>query len=270
VTTGLWLRMATAQLATAQVQTARLDALLLLCDELGEDKAWMLAHPEHTPSNQQLQSLAAKLKRRLQHEPMAYIRGKQAFFGRDFTVTLATLIPRPETESLVELLLALPHNSGDKVLDIGTGTGCIAITAKLEAPELQVFASDISEDALAAARHNAQQLGATVTFYKQDMFDDETSGPYKFIVSNLPYVSRKWQRSPETNFEPSSALFAKDDGLALIKRLITQASPHLKSHGYLLLEADPRQHPAIRDFAKQHGYILYGQQGFCLVLQTAK
>lgn len=247
-----WLQLATNQLARAEILTARLDAQVLLADELDRDKSWLLAHPEQQLTLQQLKGLNEKLAQRVKRTPLAYIRSKQEFFGRDFLVTPDVLIPRPETELLVEQLLALQPQVGDVVADIGTGSGAIAVTAKLEAPGTQVVATDISRDALAIAQQNADTLGAEIIFLQQDLLEKPLPQPARFLLANLPYISHNWSVSTEIKFEPAIALFAPDNGLALIEKLIRQSTTNLLPSGYLLLEADPRQHQAIIEFADQY------------------
>jgi len=268
VSISKWLRKATTALQNCGIATARLDSLVLLADELAEDKGWLLAHSDHELSANQQTALQQKLTRRINREPLAYIRGKQEFFGRDFVVNANVLIPRPETELLIEQLLTLPRQPEDSVLDVGTGSGAIAITISLELPSLQVTATDISESALAVARQNAAALGAQVTFIKQDLLKSAQS-TYAFIVANLPYVAADWQRSAETAFEPALALFAEDDGLSLIQKLLSQSTKHLQPHGWLLLEADPRQHARLIEIAQLHGFQLYSRQDFILILRRA-
>ena len=268
MTVGEWLAQATKQLQDIGITSARLDAQLLLCDKLNQNKAWLLAHPEYKLAS--TTDINKKLSRRLQREPLAYIRCKQEFYGRSFTVAPATLIPRPETEEIITRLSHLQPQPNHKLLDIGTGSGAIAITAKLEFPQLELYATDTSTAALQTAQQNAQNLSAKITFYQQDLLTNETHSPYTYIIANLPYVSPDWQRSPETNHEPASALFAEEDGLALIHQLITQAPTHLEPQGYLLLEADPRQHKAIITHAQKHGFKTINQAGFILVQQSKK
>lgn len=241
MTLGVWLITATAQLAEAGVVTARLDSLVLLADALDKDKSWVLAHGDGDLPANILPDLQTKIAARAARQPLAYIRGVQEFYGRDFTVNPHVLIPRPETEMLIELL---KEYRPARILDVGTGSGAIAITAALELPGSHVEACDISQTALTITAKNAQILGAAVTFFESDLLANVTNN-YDAIVANLPYVDSSWQRSPETNAEPKLALFAADGGLEIIKRLLAQTPDYLCSNGYLLLEADPRQHAAI-------------------------
>jgi release factor glutamine methyltransferase len=172
--------------------------------------------------------------------------GHKEFYGRNFEVNQDTLIHRPETEALINVIKEIiPH----RVLDVGTGSGCIAITAALELPETEVNAVDISLKALAVAKRNATNLGANVNFYRSNLLE-KIEGQYDLIVANLPYVDREWGwTSPELAYEPQTALYAEDGGLALIKQLIEQAPAHLCKHGYLILEADLSQHKKIANYA---------------------
>jgi release factor glutamine methyltransferase len=252
VTYREWLHQSATTLRHTGIESARLDALVLLCDELSQDKAWILAHDDLELTTSQQQNLKAKLTRRQKREPLAYIRGTQEFYGRSFAVTPDVLIPRPETESIIELLdtLALPTNA--TVADIGSGSGAIAITAKLEHPEYNIIATDISPTALAIARRNANDLSAEIDFRQGNLLEP-LAEQVDVVVANLPYVDPAWQRSPETDYEPAQALFAADHGLALVHKLITGAPAHLTNAGYLILEADPEQHRHILEQAATLG-----------------
>lgn len=266
VTIGEWLQRATARLAAKNITTARLDALVLLQDLLQHDKSWVLAHPEYKLASSQQIELDKKISLRSQHVPLAYIRGQRDFYNRTFIVTNSVLVPRPETEVLIDQLLQLPKRPGDTLLDVGTGSGVIAITAKCECPSLKVYASDKEAAALKVARKNAALLNAEVRFLKSDLLAG-INQTFTFIIANLPYVDRKWATSTETAFEPASALFADDNGLSMIKQLLQQAVTQLQPQGFLLLEADPRQHATILNCATTHGYQPYATQDFGIVLR---
>lgn len=259
-----WLTDSSAALQKSGITTARLDAQLLLADELAKNKAWLLAHPATTLTKSQLTHLEQTLMRRTAREPMAYIRGRQEFYDREFFVDRHVLIPRPESEALIEFLGTL--NPEGVVVDVGTGSGCLAITAALEWPRLEVCATDVSAEALAVAKRNARELNARVQFQQSDLLSDFDK-PAHYILANLPYVDRAWQRSAETNHEPALALFAAENGLQLIGQLLPQAARILPASGYLLLEADPRQHAAIVHAAQEKGFRSVHQRDFALVLQ---
>ena len=226
---------------------------------------------------------AAYRNRRVTDPPIAYQTGIQDFYGRDFIVTPDTLIPRPETEQLIDTVLTLagkPYLPGVKapkralpeaptILDVGTGSGCIAITLKLELSEAEVYASDISEKALKIAQKNAAKHGTPITFIISHLLEKVKSGDLPtpdIIVANLPYVDEDWDwlDKKSLSYEPSIALYAKDHGLALIKQLINETTDlHIPR---LILEADPCQHEAIINYAAQKGLKLVEARGFILYL----
>ncbi len=180
------------------------------------------------------------ISRRLKHEPVAYLVGQQEFFGRPFSVDSRVLIPRPETELLVERAIEILRKggAGQRVLDLGTGSGCIAITLALECSGVMVDAVDVSPEALEVARHNAQSLSCTnVTFIESNWFSQVDFSDYDLLVSNPPYVIRgDTQCGPEIAFEPELALYAEEDGTQALKFLYEQAPKYLRSGGTLLCE----------------------------------
>ena len=188
-------------------------------------------------------------------------------------VSPAVLIPRPETEMIITLLkellpagVSLLRDSPKKLVDIGTGSCILGITAKLEFPECEVTLCDISTHALNVAKANAKMLGADVTTLRSDLLADYPLVP-DIILANLPYVDKQWDLSPETEYEPAVALFAENKGLHLIEKLVAQAGGRLRSGGLVLLEADPRQHAAIVKLAKNHGFAMRETRGFIVVLE---
>ena len=236
-----------------------LDKELILCyNGLGVDRLQLIlrADEELLPAVQA--RIDADLARRAAGEPLAYILGWREFYGRKFSITPDVLIPRPETESLVDCVLeSVPPGAATHILEIGTGSGVIAITLKLERPTIEVTATDISPQALQLARRNAQELGATVQFLKSDLLASRKlpSTPPAAIVANLPYVDRDWSwTSPELSYEPEAALYAADGGLAVIKRLIQQTAQKYPRVP-LILESDPSQQAAIVAFGRKHGYL---------------
>ena len=201
------------------------------------------------------------------------------FYGREFVINGDVLIPRPETEMMVDMVLSLagkPYLPGVKpgeavlpenmtILDVGTGSGCVAVSLKLELPQATVVASDVSEKALAVARENATRLGVDVEFVQADLLDRIVAQP-DIVVANLPYVDENWEWIDKEALgkEPSLALYAKDGGLALIKRLIDQVAERGIRH--LVLEADPCQHDRITKYAEEKGLTLRETRGFILYL----
>ena len=257
--TSDWLAHATDKLNKVS-SSGRLDAMVILQAVTGNDKSYLLAHPEA-----QVPAAANELlKRRLKHEPIAYILGKKEFYGRDFTVTPSVLIPRPESEAFIDMLQQFAPLSGKHLLDVGTGSGALAITAKLENPRLQVYASDVSEAALLVAKQNAQNHKVDVTFMQSDLLKD-VSQDFDIIIANLPYVPPDYEVSPDLSFEPAIALYAEHGGLALIEKLLIQTPGKLLPGGYLLIECLKSQHRTVIEFAKKHSLHLKDSSGLILV-----
>lgn len=243
-------------------------AILLACFYSEADPSWLVLHGDEAISEIDLEDIIQPandcVQLRQKGTPLAYVLGETYFYGRKFWLGppgAQVLIPRPETEIIVDAVKKMhPQN----ILDVGTGSGCIAITLKLELPDVEVAACDISEDALYAARENAKALGAKIKFIKSDLLNNITDD-YDVVVANLPYVDESWDwiDKDALSHEPSIALYAEDGGLALIKKLIEQSVGRTK---YLILEADPCQHERIVEFADNHNYRLLETRGFCLVL----
>ena len=226
--------------------TAHRDAELLLLHTTRLTKADLLTHPERELTERQVNHYQAAIARRALHEPVQYITGTQEFYGRLFIVNPLVLIPRPETEHLVETALALTQQPSH-VLDVGTGSGILAITLALELPNATVTAADISAPALAVAQQNARSMGADrVRFLASDLFAKLDGARFDCIVSNPPYVATSEVLEAQVrDYEPASALYAGQDGLAIYRRLIPEALGHLEPAGYLLLEIGHGQRDAI-------------------------
>ena len=224
-------------LEEAGVSTPRLTAEVLLMRATGHDRAWLYAHSTDELDETWWIHFGRYLHERLQGKPTQYITGRQEFYGREFRVTPDVLIPRPETEHLVEAALART-NAARLILDIGTGSGAIAITLALEA-KTRVVATDVSLAALAVARENARTLGARVEFIACDLGAALVDALFELIVSNPPYVAERDRATlqPEVrDYEPALALFGGDDGLAIYPRLISDAARLLRPDGWLMME----------------------------------
>lgn len=235
--------------ATSQI--SHLDAELILAHALNKERVFLHAHPDYELTESEQKKAEDYLKRRQNHEPVAYILGSKEFYGREFAVTPDTLIPRPETEAIIDLVKELSLEK-PKILDVGTGSGCIAITLKLELLESNVMAVDISEKALAVAEKNANNLHAKLEFKKSDLLKN-VDEKFDIIVANLPYVDKNWDwLSPELDFEPETALYSEDFGLKDIKNLILESNTKLVEQGKLILESDISQHKAIESFVKSN------------------
>lgn len=239
---------------------ARLDAERLLLYLLRKDKAWLLANGDGTPSFDDSGEYAGLIQRRLAGEPIQYITGEAEFFGIPFRITPDVLIPRPETEHLVEAALKLtPPSSQRRILDVGTGSGAIAIAIARNRPSCQITATDLSAGAINLARANAGRAGVDerIRFLRGDLFTPVTGERFDIVVSNPPYVPLRDRNSLSVEvreFEPQSALFAGEDGLDLYRRLIPEAVPFLEPNGWLLLEIGYGQQPAIEELLQTSGY----------------
>jgi len=220
------------------VSSPRLNAEVLLTHCLSVGKTYLYTHDERELTGEEAQKLEDFVYERISGVPVQYIVGRQEFFGRYFTVNPAVLIPRPETEFIVEAMLGLRPPAGSRIIDVGSGSGCIGITLALELPQSQVTLTDISLEALRVARLNAENLGARVSIACMDLLDAAT-GPFDFIVSNPPYVSRKETSRLQIEVrehEPEVALYGDDDGLAAFRRLAPSAARLLRPGGYLIAE----------------------------------
>lgn len=237
--------------------TARLDAELLLAAALGKPRSYLRTWPEHEPGAEQLTAFAALLERRRAGEPVAYILGHQGFWSLDLEVAPHTLIPRPDTELLVETALALLSATPLKALDLGTGTGAIALALASERGGWKVTGVDRIAEAVALAERNRQRLKlGNAEFRLSSWFDALAGERFGLIVSNPPYIAASDRHLGEgdVRFEPISALVAGADGLDDIRRIIDQAPQHLEAGGWLLLEHGYDQAEAVRGLLRAAGF----------------
>jgi methylase of polypeptide subunit release factors len=339
MTINEWLRASQNKLKEAGISTARLDCLVLLEDALGKDRAWILSHADEELQGSILKLLNTKITQRARHIPLAYIRGHAEFYGRDFTVNEHTLVPRPETETMIDLLKHIrnleadiatwqverrgrkPHkkqypfeqhgptsnlvktDEGYKVvwqkakrpahtqspapihgqslryhdedfhlIDVGTGSGAIAITAKLELPEATVTAIDIDEKCLKTAATNAKQLKADITFLHGNLLEpmgEVENGKCYILLCNLPYVPDNFQINTAATHEPRHALFGGSDGLALYREMFSQITANQWKPEYILTESLPPQHEILADIAKAAGYSLEKTDDFIQLFTIA-
>jgi release factor glutamine methyltransferase len=232
----------------------RLEAELLLAHLLEHSRVFFHAHPEMLLTPAQAEDYVSLVQRRASHEPLPYITGHIEFYGRKFVVTPDVLIPRPETELLVERALAwIEPQKVVRAVDVGTGSGCIAVTLAAEAPALRIVATDLSANALRVARSNARRHSVEnrIQSVQADLLG-ALSGPFDLIVSNPPYVARdEWNALPTSvRHEPGLALLAGPEGLDAIHRLLAQAKTMLRSGGLLLMEIGETQGDAVRVLAR--------------------
>jgi release factor glutamine methyltransferase len=239
----------------------RLDAQMLLLHALGRsphDRAWLMAHDSDMLHEEVASRWQALLQRRQAGEPVAYLLGEKAFFGLNLAVDARVLVPRPDTEVLVEWTLdVLPAAGGDMppcVLDLGTGSGAIGLALARQRPDAQIHATDASADALAVAQANATQLGLSVLFHRGHWLGAVPGLRFNVIASNPPYIAEGDPHLAALRFEPSSALAAGPDGLDDIRTIINQADQALLPGGWLLLEHGHDQAEAVRTLLLHAGF----------------
>lgn len=254
-------------MSTATTQTLRaffaqsglplLEAKMLAEEVLGVSRAWMITHDLDAIADDKWQVLHNLAQRRLAGEPMAYILGAREFMGLTFNVSPAVLIPRPDTETLVETALEfLKNKEAAKVLDMGTGSGAIACSIAHYASNVQVFACDVSPDALAVAKNNAENLKLKVSFRLSNWFEQFSRETFHLIVSNPPYIHKEDNhlKQGDLRFEPMLALTDGADGLSCYREIIQQAPQYLVKDGALYVEHGWNQAEAVRALLLQAGF----------------
>lgn len=246
--------------AARQRGVARLDALALLAKHLNQPRTWLLAHDEE-PIGPALTALQADLDRRAGGEPLAYLLGEREFHGLMLHVTPDVLVPRPETETLVDWALTLvPGLASPKALDLGTGSGAIALALKHGAPLLDMMATDASAAALAVAQDNAIRLGLQVQFTQGDWWHAVGDQRFGLVVSNPPYIADQDPHLAALTHEPLEALTPGGDGLGALRAVITGAPAHLLSGAWLLLEHGYDQAAAVAGLLHQQGFVMVSTQ----------
>ena len=267
-----WLRRAQQQLKAAGIGTARLDALVLLEDVSGRDRAWLLAHPEHQLLLTETAELQKLLSRRAKHEPLAYVRGRAEFYGREFVLTPAVLQPRPESETMIDLLKTLVKTGTQgpqdrphwRLADVGAGSGALGISAKLELPKCEVDLLEIDDKAVKIAKINVDKFTLKLPVIKSDLLAG-SSGNYDVLLCNLPYIPDDYRINQAAGQEPAIAIFGGPDGLDLYRRLFKQAAQQAPRPLYILTESLPPQHARLRQIAADSGYTLFSENDFIQV-----
>lgn len=245
-----------AALAAARAKLPASEARLLLGHVLGRPPAWLIAHDDAALDEDALLAFASLAARRAGGEPVAYLLGQREFFGREFVVSPAVLIPRPETELLVEAALATVGAGGAAaILDLGTGSGCLAVTLAVELPKARVTAVDACAAALAVARQNAERHGAHLRLLQGDWFGALAGERFDLIVANPPYIAAADPHlsAGDLRHEPRTALASSADGLEAIRRIIAGAPAHLAVGGTLLLEHGYDQAAAVAELLAAAG-----------------
>ncbi len=283
MTVSKWLHLATKLLETAKIGTARLDALVLLEDCSGKDRAWLLANPDYELPADVDAKLTKLLSRRARHEPLSYIRGFTEFYGRKFVVNAAVLEPRPESETMIELLKQLIQSptkgpktaqtgpedgSGWHIADVGTGSGVLGITAKLELPEAEIGLLEIDSKALKVAKTNVDLFTIYVTLKKSDLLS-AAGAKYDILLCNLPYVPENYRLNRAATLEPPIAIFGGPDGLDIYRKLFKQLKIVGQKPLYILTESFPDQHGLLEQIAAAAGYQQLQEDDFIQVFTPA-
>lgn len=253
------------QWAKTLMGLARLDAWVLLEEAVLRPRVWLLAHPEHKLTPKQQKVFESLVKKRVQGAPIAYLTGVKEFYGLELKVNKNVLIPRPETEAMVEAALGIQLKQAS-VVDVGTGSGAIAIAIAKHRPAWQITATDISPAALRVARQNARLHNVNVEFIKTDLWQSMTLPDKKFdlILANLPYVKDNYELSAEGKQEPVVSLRGGADGLDIYRRFFEQLPPYMAPRAHVIIEADPWQHPELISIAKQTGLKTAHHEQFTL------
>jgi release factor glutamine methyltransferase len=273
MTISIWLSHAIDRLKSAGIATARLDSQLLLADKMERDRGWVLAHPEIPLTEETINQLNGQLEERAKHVPLAYIRGKVEFYGREFIVDRRVLEPRPESETMIDVMKKLPpirNKEAVQIIDVGTGSGALAITAKLELPGADVVATDIDAGSLQVAQANAAKLQANIEFAQGDMLTPVKKAlarPVVITLANLPYVPDDHQVNRAALFEPRIAIFGGPDGLDPFRKLFEQAAKLVKHSSFILTESLPPQHKKLEFIAARNGFRQTREEDFVQVFE---
>lgn len=264
-----FLTAATKQLQAGGIGTARLDTLVLLEDCLGTDRASLLAHPDTKLSTTHAKKLQKQIDRRLEHIPLAYIRGKTEFYGREFVVNENVLEPRPESETMIDLFKKIVHGQKNlRLADVGSGSGCLGITAALEVPIKNIVCIDNDPKTLQVAAKNATKYGVTIKCLQNDLLDGDC-GPFDVLLANLPYVPDSFHINQAAMREPSHAIFGGQDGLDLYRRLFDQLSNKNWRPKYIFAESLPPQHEKLTSIASLYNFTCIEDEDFIQVFSSA-
>lgn len=273
---GSWLKSAKTQIPALDAELIALEAFA----QEGVDRSWLVTHDVVKITKAMQQKADRMVKRRADGEPLAYILGSKEFYGRMFGVSPDVLIPRPETEALVDLAKGLNLPKRSRFLEIGTGSGCLAVTLALEFPQANVLATDLSEAAIRTALANDIKFEGRVEFYQSDLLEDLPLFPgnerhFDVVVANLPYVNPTWDWLDKRSlaYEPELALYVEEEnGLSLYRKLMRQLRSRQVTDGwtldYLILEADPAQQDDLVEMAKLAKFDLVKTDGFGLLFEA--
>lgn len=264
------LQEATKFLKTAGIGTARLDSLVLLEDVTGEDRSFLLANPDYEISHQKYEKFKNLLKKRAEHIPLAYIRGHTEFYGYNFVIKPNVLVPRPESETMIDELKIIPKTiTQPKIADIGTGCGALGITAKLELNNAQVWLIDIDQKCLENAQTNVDLFTLPIKVVKGDLMA-EFIQQVDVLLCNLPYVPDDFNINRAATHESKIAIYGGPDGLDLYRKLFIQLKNRSSRPLYILSEALPSQHAALKEIAYENNYQEIKKNDFIQVFMRTK
>lgn len=263
-----WLAESAQKLKYQNIDSARLDSILLLSYITEKSREHILAHTDNELNPNDLRKLNYLIDLRISGLPIAYLINSKEFYGRSFYIDKSVLVPRPETEEIISLLLKHVTDTQQlELIDIGTGSGILAITAKLQLPNLNVSAVDISDMALEVASKNAAIHSVKIDFKNQNLLDNTKPNSIDIILANLPYVPTNLTVSKEVLSEPNIAVFAENEGLELIYKLADQASLCLKKNGTVFIESLVDQQDHIINYLSKHNFELIDKSGLITVFK---
>lgn len=265
------LQQFTRQLKQAGIGTARLDVLILLEDVLSKDRAWLLAHPDTKILSKDFNKLQSLIARRAKHEPLAYVRGKVEFYGHEFVVNRHVLVPRPESETMIDILKAVVtknYTTDKKVFmaDIGSGSGALGITAALEVPNSRVELIEIDSEAIKVAKANVDLFTSGMIMHASDLLAGVDQA-YDILLCNLPYVPDDFSINLAASHEPGLAIFGGPDGLNIYRRLFDHLQKRYQKPLYILCESLPPQHAELAKIAAESSYSLQKSTDFIQLFQ---
>lgn len=251
-----WIKSATKILAKAGIDTPRLDSLVLAENVLGKDRSWLLAHQSEEITKNDLLLLNKYISKRSSHYPLAYITHIAHFYNNQFFVNEHVLVPRPESETIIDTLKTLRINETSTIVDIGTGSGALAIVAKLLYPNYRVIALDIDQECLEVAKKNALSLKTNITFLQSDLLESLPANLMNgsVFLANLPYVPNDFSINGSAKSEPELAIFGGTSGLELYSQLFAQINMMSSKPNYIITESFPDQHKTLQYIASQMDY----------------
>jgi release factor glutamine methyltransferase len=276
MTITAWLNDATRQLSTSGVLTARLDAKILLSDVLMKDTSWILTYPDTTLSRPELSKLNNLLKKRTNHEPLAYLRGKSEFYGHEFIITPSVLQPRPESEAIIDELKDVMQDGTFptalsnvvRIADVGCGSGALGIAAALEIANSSVYLLDIDQLAVNVAKMNVDLFTLKISVILSDLLDNAPP-EIDVLLCNLPYVPDDYAIDKSTTYEPEIALFGGKDGLNIYRKLFKQVQNRSSRPLLIITESFPFQHQKLRQIAKNAHYTEEKTNDFVQVFRSS-